>query len=254
MDMDIVRKVAKIFTKHGIYSRNRFESKSCPLNVFKNLYPSDGYTAQINTFLDCQPALHLGLGADLPWWGTRYFSGDAGIRTMILSQDSRNPNSGSVCFYMPLMKEASDPSELRKIIRDYTDWDSFVSFEKVKKFFNKCDFDYDFVYVTDAQKIDVGWEHLLEEEIQLVKPDVIVCLGNMGLRYLTNERQPKVTKIIDENYGRVALDNTVLPLMGRKPLVVAALFPSTGNGHYTTEREDQVVGTYHAVVRELESS
>lgn len=218
------------------------------------MYPNDIYTYQIETFLNLQPEFHEGNGADLPWWGNRYFTDEKGIRIMILSQDSRTPNGGSVTFYMPLLKQNKKLSELRSIINSNSSWDKFVSFEKAKKFFDKCKFDYDFVYVTDAKKTSNRWEVLLEKEIQIVNPDIILCLGNIGLSYLLRTKNPQVTKIVDQEDTSLEVHPTSLVSMSKNPIIIASLFPSKGNGHYTIEREKNVINTLRKVVRKLEEA
>lgn len=247
-----IAKLANIFVEHGIYSKNRFESSDCPLRVFQKMYPEDEYSKQIEEFLKHQPDSHSGIGADLPWWGNRYFTDDKGIRIMIVSQDSRTPNGGSVTFYMPLLKDNRRVNELRGIINSYSHWDPFVSFELTKDFFEKCNLNYDFVYVTDAQKVENNWEKLFELEIEIVNPDVILCLGNRGLTYLLKTKDPKITKIVDKEDTSVEVHQKALVSMPKKPIIVASLFPSKRNIHNTDKRQRNEIGTLDRVIRKLE--
>ncbi|MDR7074747.1 hypothetical protein [Fictibacillus barbaricus] len=254
MNKKVITELAQLFNSTGIYSKNRYIENNSPLQVFKTKFPNDSYSYEIDTFLKCQPDFHLGFGADLPWWGNRYFTSENGIRTMILSQDSRSPDGASVTFYMPLLKENKSLLELRNEINSNKSWDAFKSFEKIKNLFDRCKFNFDFVYVTDAQKMDKGWEELLEHEIQIVKPDIILCLGNKGLTYLMKKNNPKITKIVDSENTQLNIHSNALPKMLSKPILIASLFPSTGNGHYTDKRECNVVNTYLKVIKELQNS
>ncbi|MDE3839068.1 hypothetical protein C0966_06755 [Bacillus methanolicus] len=247
-----IAKLANIFVEHGIYSKNRFASSNCPLRVFQKIYPEDVYSKQIEEFLRYQPEHHSGNGADLPWWGNRYFTDDKGIRIMIVGQDSRTPNGGSVTFYMPLLKDKRRVNELRGIINSYSHWDPFVSFELIKEFFEKCNLNYDFGYVTDAQKVENNWEELFEREIEIVNPDVILCLGNRGLTYLLKTKNPKITKIVDKEDTSLEVHQKALVSMPKKPIIVASLFPSKINTHNTDERERNVISTLDKVIRKLE--
>jgi hypothetical protein len=251
-----ISQLSEVFSRYDIYAQNRYKSSDCPLRVFQRMYPNSSYSSDIDVFLQSQPSVYTGDGADLPWWGDRYFSNDQGVRVMILSQDSRTPNGGSVTFYMPLIADIEhNTSNLLRTIRSYNHWDPFVSFNLTRNFLARCQFNYDFIYVTDARKIGKGWENLLEREIEVVKPDIIICLGNKGLSYLTNLKNPGITRIIDESDDIVlyAHDNVLRGLV-RKPIIVPSLFPSRGNGHYTTEREDKVVETINKLIKEMQGT
>ncbi len=253
MEDNTIISLAKVFSEKGIYSKNRYLSNECPLNVFRNLFPDDSHTRQIESFLSYQPESNEGEGADLPWWGNYYFSDKKGTRIMILSQDSRTPNGGSVTFYMPLIKMESTIEDLRSIINSHPTWDKFVSFNKTKQFLDRCQFDYDFVYVTDAKKISNGWEKLLEDEIEIVNPDIILCLGNTGLSHLLQMKKAPITNIVDREDTSVMVHTNVLSKMKRKPIVVASLFPSNANAHFTNHRVENVVNTLHKEMDKMEA-
>jgi hypothetical protein len=53
MDVESIIQLAKVFSGKGIYSKNRYDSFDCPLQVFKRLYPVDSYSSEIDSLLDC---------------------------------------------------------------------------------------------------------------------------------------------------------------------------------------------------------
>jgi len=249
MNKDTIKELAFLFRDRGIYSKHRYEKEDCPLRYFQRKFRQDSYKTDIETFLNIQLDFYSGKGADLPWWGNRYFTNDDGIRIMILSQDSRNPDGGSVALYSPFLEEKGNNDEYRNIIDSHNNWSDFPSFEKIKGLLNQCPIDFDFIYVTDAMKIEKGWKELLEEEIQIIEPDIILCLGNIGLMYLL--KRTGVIKMVDKGDTRELIHPKSLPKMACKPVLVTSVFPTDRYGNYNVDRERNVVNTLTKALMDL---
>lgn len=55
MSESTITNLAKVFSKYGIYSQNRYKVSECPLRVFQTMYLNAGYSHQIETFFSQQP-------------------------------------------------------------------------------------------------------------------------------------------------------------------------------------------------------
>ncbi|WP_421381742.1 hypothetical protein ACOJQI_20915 [Bacillus salacetis] len=249
MDKRNVKALSELFRDTRIYSQNRY-SKNSPLRIFQKEYPNHTYSKEVDEFISTQSLEAFGDGADLPWWGDKYFSDIKAPRVMILTQDSLGPNKGSVVAYMPfLIDESKSSSDLNEYVRRY-DWQKFGAFTRFRNLFKKLELDNRFLYVTDARKVSGDWKRVLEKEIEIVSPDVILCLGQTGLEYLSDIKSG-VTKLVDRKDTIVEITTGRLPQMIKKPVVVASLFPSGSNGHYTHEREDNSANTFNMVIERL---
>lgn len=241
-----VKALSDLFKETEIYSQNRYTANS-PLRVFQQEYPNHIYSVEIEEFIKNQKEEAFGDGADLPWWGDLYFSNEPALRVMILTQDSLGPNKGSVAAYMPFLIDGrKSSSDLNEYVRKY-DWQKFAAFSRFRKLFKQLNLDTRFLYVTDARKVSGDWKSVLEREIEIASPNVVLCLGQTGLEYIADFRGG-ITTIVDKEDTTIKVLEGKLPRLESKPVVVASLFPSGSNGHYTTEREQNTVNTFNRVI------
>ena len=95
--MTRIEKLARLFARYKIYSKNCYIDYS-PARIFQKMFPEDHYSRDMEEFFsyqDCEPAQR---GADLPWWGKKFFTEQAGFRVLIVGQDSLTKDAGSVVF------------------------------------------------------------------------------------------------------------------------------------------------------------
>lgn len=86
MESSII-KLAKIFQEYKIYPNGKYKNNT-PVYWFLEDFKDDHYLKDILEFLKYQNYITHRRGADLPWWGEKYFCSEKGIRVMIISQDS----------------------------------------------------------------------------------------------------------------------------------------------------------------------
>lgn len=219
-----MRKVAKLFAKYKVCSKNCYGNDS-PVKVFQKTYPDNHYSKELEVFLSYQDYLPTQRGADLSWWGKDYFSGKKGFRVMVIGQDSKAKDAGSVVFFTHLMLIISGKVDYQKHIKFLHTKFSFNSWDKIKKWFAQCNIDLDYLYVTDGKKVykegslenddfdKKKSKELLEEEIDLCSPDLIVILGASSLSLLDKSRK----------YNFTAEEGKVIEIRGRRCIV--APFP-----------------------------
>lgn len=192
--MEKIRELAKLFTEYKTYPQSCF-SDSTPAKIFQRMFPENHYSTDLEKFLSYQNYEPTQRGADLPWWGKDFFSEELGCRVMVISQDTAVKDAGSITLvaqYFPdefdgLLNEINK-GRRRKIKEQLTDWD----------------IDVDFLYITDASKVfkNGSWEDwdfdrekckkLLESEIEICKPDLIILLGSQPLRLLDENKKYSV--------------------------------------------------------------
>lgn len=194
---EAVKHLSMIFTEYQIYPLSCYKENS-PVRVFQKLYPDNYYAGDIEDFLSLHDYKRIRRGADLPWWGEKYFENDKKNRVMIISQDSLAKDAGSIVFW----------ANLFGIIRSRYDYDRFTERLEDPKMFEydkweraysqimKWKIDLEHCYITDASK--VYWsdlqnrkgfnkeasKRLLEREIDFCKPDLIILLGGESLKLL----------------------------------------------------------------------
>lgn len=84
---DKIIELSLTFALHKTYPISKFVDDS-PLRKFQELYPSNHYSIEIEKFLAYHSYSLIRRGADLPWWGKRYFSSGPGFRVMVITRDS----------------------------------------------------------------------------------------------------------------------------------------------------------------------
>ncbi len=147
---------------------------------------------------------------------------------MVISQDSLAPDAGSVVFhacFMPIMNQAT-----YKRFRDKHNLEKFRSWAIAKRFLSAVA-TLDRIYLTDASKVyrKMSWKdgdfdvqlskRLLEEEIEICSPRLIVLLGSTPMALL--RFQEKFADVV----GREILSK------GNKDIIVAP-FPSVANATF----------------------
>ena len=229
-----INELAHLFIQYQIYSKDCYDSYS-PVSVFQKEFPQNYYAKDLEIFISQQNYESIQRGADLPWWGKKYFTKEINYRVMVISQDSLAKDAGSIVFaahffppeldfdryqkYYPQyinemgVKKYFSPNKLRKVIDQFIEWG----------------IDFDFLYITDASKVykEGSWKDkdfdktkskkLLELEIEFCKPDLIILLGAQPLNLLDKTK----------NYNSI-IESGKSILVNDKKCVVAPFF--IGNG------------------------
>ena len=226
-----MKKITELFTEYKIYPGSCYGSNS-PVRVFRKFYPDNHYGKELEVFLSCQDYLPTQRGADLPWWGKDYFSDKKGFRVMVIGQDSLTKDVGSIVFFAHLIPVVFSEVDYEKYIQALHVNKSFAfsSWERIKELFKRWTIDFNYLYITDGMKVyrDGSWrdrdfdtkksKDLLEKEIDLCNPDLIVILGASPLSLLDGSRK----------YAFTVEDGKVINIRGRQ--CVVAPFP-IGQGH-----------------------
>jgi hypothetical protein len=197
-----ISELSKVYCEYKIYPLDCFNSKTF-IRKFQSDYKDNHFSRDIEIFLSHHKYSQDRIGADLPWWGSKYFTNEEGFRIMIISQDSLSEDAGSVALYANLMPLMSVP-EYERYIRKF---EGFSSWSLAKNFFQDINIDFDFVFITDGRKVyptqSLNYQgnstenrkkrksfiqsestkfmnlqlSLLKEEIRVCNPDVIIVLG-----------------------------------------------------------------------------
>lgn len=196
--MEKIIQLSNLFADYQLYPKQLF-TEDTPVKAFQRMYPDNSYSIQIEEFLkyhDYKPARR---GADLPWWGSSYFSEAKSQRVFIISQDSLSVDAGSIVFFANLFPVCKTKEEYERYHSSLGPNQSFrySSWVKLKELFEQqWKLYYDFLYITDAAKVykQGSWKDrafdkprskkLLEKEIKFCNPDLIIILGGPGLSLL----------------------------------------------------------------------
>lgn len=195
--MDKIQNLSNLYSKYKIFPDCCYVSGS-PVEVFKRLYPNNYYSRELGEFLKYHTYSPIQRGADLPWWGSNYFSNTPGKRTMIISQDSLSNDAGSVAFWAHLFSVINNEADYREYTSRLTDKGlfRFSSWNKVHNQLCNWKLDLNFCFITDAAKVykHGSWKdrdfdrqrskELLLEEIRTCKPDITIILGAAPLALL----------------------------------------------------------------------
>lgn len=235
--------LAELYAKDRIYPLNCFTNSSI-VRIFQKKYPQNHYSREVELILKRQPNEPAQRGADLPWWGSKFFSG-TDKKIMVISNDSLSPDAGSVVFYACLM-QVLDEAYYRDFIRNHN-LTKFVSWKKAKNLLSRMS-PLENMFITDASKVyregswkDRDFNHirsraLLKKEIEICNPYLVILLGEQPLRVLGFEQK----------YADV-VGKAVLSKEGKKYIV--APFPSNANARDYEERANntfKLVGSYIA--------
>lgn len=226
-DINRIIKLSNIFSQYKIYPVGKYISGS-PVRCFQRLFHQNYYTSQIETFLQSHAYKPVQRGADLPWWGSKYFTDESGHRVMIISQDSLAKDAGSIVFWSCLYSLVNSEEEYSKFTQCLGEKKTFRfnSWKKIYDQLSEWNIDLQFCYITDASKVykEGSWKDgdfdkikskkLLEEEIEYCKPDLLILLGSAPLA------------ILDKNLSYRDVVGTQIDINGFKCIVSTFL---TGN-------------------------
>lgn len=228
-----LEELARLFAGYRIYPASCYRADS-PARVFQRMFPAEHYSRDIEILLRLQDYAPRQRGADLPFWGKKYFTEEKGLRVMIVSQDSLMKDAGSVVLYAHLMPVIQDKVEFRT----YDDQvhaarpggrSFYASWRIVRDQLRAWNIDLDFLYLTDAKKVytegswedrdfdDVRSRELLKAEIELCDPDLLILLGRSPLA------------AVDEHlsYADILERKTIISVCG-KTCIVAPFFFGMG--------------------------
>lgn len=226
--MRSLRDLSKLYAEYYIYPVKCFDTGS-PAYEFFRMFPKNYFSQDMFEFLKFHRYSPVQRGADLPWWGSQYFSDDKGTRVMIISQDSLSDDAGSVVFWAQLFDVVNSQVEYSAYTSRLSNKNLFRynSWFRVQQQLCSWGLDIKHCFITDAAKVyKLGsWKdrdfdktrsrRLLKGEIELCQPDLIITLG-----------ASPVTLINDEwSYGDIVGKKVILVTI---PLIVAPFF--IGNG------------------------
>lgn len=233
-----MKQLTQLYADYKIYPLEYYKYDS-PVRVFQSLYPNDHFSQDIEGFLQGHDYQKERRGADLPWWGKKYFSDEEGKRTLIISQDSLAKDAGSVVFFAHLMNSVDSVQEYKKYCEQLNENQSFrySSWNKIRNQIKSWGLNFDFLFITDAAKVYKDdslnsfdrkkSKDLLEKEIEMCNPDFLILLGGAPLSLLRK----------DLNYRDVVEKSENISIIGRKTVVTP--FPS-GNGLTQENFEDRM--------------
>ncbi len=224
--MNQITALSKIFARYKTYPISKYTSQS-PLHHFQHLYPKNYFSSQVEVFLREHIYKPSQRGADLPWWGSKYFTNESSHRVMVISQDSLAKDAGSIVFWACLYLVVNSKDEYIKFTQGLDSENPFVfkSWETMRKQLLDWNIDLRFCYITDASKVykDDSWKDkdfdkpksktLLEAEIEFCNPDLVILLRSSPL-FLVDPTQ---------NYARAVEAGKMLHFGNRK--YVIAPFP-----------------------------
>ena len=220
--------LSELYAEYNIFSEECYGLGS-PVKEYMQMYPKHYYCQDIIKFLKHHKYNPEKRGADLPWWGNRYFSDDKDTRIMIISQDSLSNDAGSVVFWAHLFDAVKSQMEFTAYISRLYNKNLFRynSWSRVYQQLCSWKLDINYCFITDAAKVykTRSWKDrdfdrtrsriLLMREIELCQPDLIITLG-----------ASPVTLINDEwSYGDIVGRKVAV---GTVPMVAAPFF--IGNG------------------------
>lgn len=195
--------LAELFGEYNIYPAATIHQKNTPFSIFREMFSHgdslDRYRNDVQRLLDKQSNSHTNRGADLPWWGQHYFDDQNGFRIMIIGPQSQAPDAGSVVFFFHLLEHFKSPLVYEEYLsRLDTPWlFPYRTWNQLRNQLDEWRIDLDFLYVTDAGKVYQGGSRsrvdmhqsksLLEREIEICKPDLVILLGDFSLKLLKDD-------------------------------------------------------------------
>ncbi|MDD4333419.1 MAG: hypothetical protein PHT51_04890 [Patescibacteria group bacterium] len=220
------KELFKLFSYYKIYPKECYKEHS-PVKVFQKLYPDNYFSKDLDELLKFHNYKQTKRGADLPWWGENYFKNVEGFRILIVSQDSLVPDAGSIVLFSQLFSEikAVEKNKYDEFENELTNSrrSFFNSWKTIQGILNYWNLDFNFLYITDASKVynfnswkdfdfdKVKSKELLEDEIDLCNPDLIILLGRNPLILLDQNLSKDFTNLI--------MDERIVKIMGRNCIV-----------------------------------
>lgn len=226
--MKTISKLAQLFTRYRVYPNSCYNDCS-PVKIFQNNFPENHYSKDLERFFFYQDYRPTQRGADLPWWGKKFFTEERGDRIMIISQDSMMEDAKSITLFAQLFQIVNNLTEYKKLTKlDKKGSYGFASWLKVKNQLADWGIDFDFLYITDASKVykEGSWKdrnfnkekskELLESEIEFCNPNLIILLGAQPLSLLGIK-----------NYALIVESGKIIKIKNKR-CIVAPFF--IGNG------------------------
>ncbi|MEI2368913.1 hypothetical protein [Niallia circulans] len=190
-------KLTKLYSEYQIASKECLEQEKSPYVLIKKHSGHTEYFQSMEQLKGRLPDKSEQRGADLPFWGEKYFTKNKkGLRTMIIAQDSLSNDAGSIVFYAPLLHLNWDKETYNTQFYNHLPKKTFgyTSYQDVLFALNSWQVDLDFLYLTDAskvykpnnlpkeqQKIDkVTSYEFIKKEIDIVQPHLIYLLGSQA--------------------------------------------------------------------------
>ena len=182
-----------IYPQNCFYELNGKLKDGVPFSELTNIIELKEiqYFESIEKLLKQQSFTSRRRGADLPFFGDKYFSNEKGIRVMMITQDSKAKDAGSIVFFGPLLTIDMNKerySDFRKNISSFISPRSFNyrSYTDSTSTLREWGILPSFFYITDAKKVynfnsnsfDVNKSiELVRREIETTTPDIIVLAG-----------------------------------------------------------------------------
>lgn len=203
--MDKIAELGRIFSWYKTYPQDLYVFDS-PLRNFQRMFPENHYGQDIEKFLSYQNYKSTQRGADLPWWGKYFFKNCSGFRIFIIAQNSRYKDVGSVvlaAYFLPINIDLDEFN--RFACKMDSEHFKYAKYMQVKNQITEWTIDIDYLYLTDAAKVykEGSWSEndfdirksrkLLEEEIRICNPDLIILLGKEPLKIWGREKEYGVT-------------------------------------------------------------
>lgn len=199
--------LSKLYVSYSTFAISRY-GEDCPVRVFQRYFPFDHYSIDIEHFLKSHDYRPIRRGADLPWWGKKYFSNSSGKRVMVISQDSLAHDAGSITFFAHLIGYFDNKYSYDKYCSHHNENQRFrySSWNRIKRHLLSWGVDFDFLYATDASKVYQTQvnkldrklsKKLLVEEIQYCRPNLLILLGSAPLRLLSDKFKFDYRDVVD---------------------------------------------------------
>jgi len=216
----------KLFAKYKIYPKSCYKENTA-VRIFQKMFPDNYFSKDLERLIKMQNYEPEKRGADLPWWGRDYFKNIDGARIMIVSQDSLVPDAGSIVLGSQLFSEIKTNEKNR-----YDEFENklankrgsfFNSWKTIQEIFSYWNLDFNFLYITDASKVYNfnSWKNfdfdkaeskeLLESEIDLCEPDLMILLGRSPLILLD--------RVLSKNFTNLIMEEKMIKIMGRDCVV-----------------------------------
>lgn len=142
-----IQGLSELFREFRIYPSSQYRGSFA--EHFIKTYSDNYFAEDLVDFFKFHGYQQDRIGADLPWWGKHYFSGECGPRVFVISQDSNSEDAGSVTFYANLMQIMNE-SQYKGYVYNFQRFDGW---KMTKELFELCGINLDFAYITDARKV-----------------------------------------------------------------------------------------------------
>nr|WP_259548290.1 uracil-DNA glycosylase family protein [Heyndrickxia oleronia] len=190
-------RLTELYSEYQIASKECLEQEKSPYKLIQKHCGHTKYFQSMEQLKEKLPGQSEQRGADLPFWGKKYFSkSEKGLRTMIIAQDSLSEDAGSIVFYAPLLRLNWDKETYHTKFYNHLPKKTFGynSYQDILFALSSWQLNIDFLYLTDArkvyksnnlpknqQKIDkVASYEFIKKEIEIVQPHLIYLLGSQA--------------------------------------------------------------------------